>query len=244
MKKIKILFLGCENYPEGFMKGVEKLAASCYNLNYFEESTKEYICSIDPCVAVYDKNTCGCLSERFKDDKDIDAVFVGISPDEQEDRIIGRIEAAIFRQISNNAFLDKLLVSYRRELIDRVLDDLGITPCYSGSLYVRHILNCHAFGDIRGFNGICKRIYPETAKELKMPASSVERSIRFVIKHCWEVSDESTREEYFGSLCGSSGSMPGNREFLMMLSDKLNRMYCDERNAFRSELLEPYSISV
>lgn len=109
------------------------------------------------------------------------------------------------------------------DMIDNALDELGFLSTYSGTPCIRAIMNAICFSKLRCTDSMSKVIYPYIAKRNAVTPESVERNIRTAIKNCWDSSDISVREKYFGKSFCKIISRPTNREFITVLGEYLLR---------------------
>ena len=109
------------------------------------------------------------------------------------------------------------------DIVYKALDDLCFTANYIGTAYIRKSLTGLCMREIKRTDSMCKTVYPYIAMKFNVSSASVERSIRTAIKRCWNSSDESVRVEYFGFAFLNNRDIPTNREFMMILADKLIR---------------------
>lgn len=119
------------------------------------------------------------------------------------------------------------------DLVHTALTELCFTANYTGSAYLKCMLEALCLGKLKPSDSMCKIIYPYIAKEFGVTTSSVERSIRTVIKKCWGNSNDSAHSDYFGIAFSSKMEVPTNREFIMILGNALVR----ETEKYRSEQL-------
>ena len=107
--------------------------------------------------------------------------------------------------------------------INTIVEQLGITANYTGKTYIVETLRALLSGEITEGSAFSKSVYPMLAKKYSVSLASAEHSIRRAIVKSWERMDEESRERFFGSGY-TDGSIPGNREYLMIVYDKLRRM--------------------
>lgn len=108
-------------------------------------------------------------------------------------------------------------------VIYEIVDELGITAKYSGQLYIVDALKAMLNGEISPNSSFSKSVYPLIAKKYNISPASAERSIRHAIVKSWEIIDVSSKNKYFGILYDINKN-PGNREYLLIVYDKLKRM--------------------
>lgn len=102
---------------------------------------------------------------------------------------------------------------------EAVLRALGATNCLSGFQQVIYMVD-RIMEEPTVVSLITKRLYPETAKKFGVSDKSVERSVRTIIRHCWECGD---RELWPIIACRKMDSPPSNAEFLDMLAAFIKR---------------------
>ncbi len=109
-------------------------------------------------------------------------------------------------------------------IIYEIIDELGITANYTGQHYIADILKALINGEITANSSFSKCVYPMIAKKYNVTPSSAERSIRRAIDRSWEHIDKNSKNKYFG-IAYDAGSKPGNREYIMIVYDKIRRMW-------------------
>ena len=106
--------------------------------------------------------------------------------------------------------------------IYEVADELGLTANYSGMTYIIEALKAMISGEISANCSFSKSVYPMIATRFSVSPSSAERSIRRAIVRSWERMEPKYRVKYFGALYDIEKT-PGNREYIMIIYDKLCR---------------------
>lgn len=109
------------------------------------------------------------------------------------------------------------------ELVHNALVDLCFTANYTGAAYLHKSLVALCVSELKRSDSMCKTIYPYIAEVFDVTPSSVERSIRTVIKRCWGNSSDAVHIKYFGFVFSNKRDVPTNREFIMILGDTLIR---------------------
>ncbi|MBP3284119.1 MAG: response regulator [Clostridia bacterium] len=101
--------------------------------------------------------------------------------------------------------------------VSNLLYKLGIPSSVKGYKYVKSALT-KCTKDITLLDGITKQLYPEIAKEFKTTSTSVEHSIRNLVKN----SCENTHTELFSILFGNNLQKNlTNSEFISTISNRL-----------------------
>ena len=119
------------------------------------------------------------------------------------------------------------------DLVHTALSELCFTANYAGTSYLKFMFESFCLDRLKASDSLCKVIYPYAAKEFNVTPSSVERSIRTVIRKCWAISDSKVHSDYFGVGFTSKTDVPTNREFIMILGNTLSR----EAQKYRSQQL-------
>lgn len=109
------------------------------------------------------------------------------------------------------------------EEIYAVLEELGITAKYSGQPYMVDALKALLGGEINPGCSLSKSVYPMIAEKYKISPENAARSIRRTIVRSWANIDPDIKNKYFGILYDGRKN-PGNREYLMIVYDKLKRI--------------------
>lgn len=97
--------------------------------------------------------------------------------------------------------------------VERQLRCLGANGRFTGFSYLIFIV-CRELEESITHRFLTKCIYPETAKFFGVKATSVERGIRTVVKHCWNLKDHQALDNMAGY---HLESIPTNSEFIDML---------------------------
>ena len=99
-----------------------------------------------------------------------------------------------------------------------VLQQLGITKCYSGYDYVLYGIDL-IMNDEHSLSGITKGLYIDIAKKFDTSHTCVERNIRKIIEVIWKHSSKNheTILKFFGS--GHINRKPSNKEFLQYICE-------------------------
>lgn len=108
-------------------------------------------------------------------------------------------------------------------IVHTALNELCFTANYTGSAYLQSSLVALCLSDLKHSDSMCKTIYPYIADQFDVSTASVERSIRTVIKRCWNNSSDEAHVKYFGFIYSKDRGVPTNREFIMILADSLIR---------------------
>lgn len=108
-------------------------------------------------------------------------------------------------------------------IVHTALNELCFTANYTGSAYLQSSLVALCLSDLKHSDSMCKTIYPYIADRFDVSTASVERSIRTVIKRCWNNSSDEAHVKYFGFIYSKDRGVPTNREFIMILADSLMR---------------------
>ena len=108
-------------------------------------------------------------------------------------------------------------------IVHTALNELCFTANYTGSAYLQSSLVALCLSDLKHSDSMCKTIYPYIADQFDVSTASVERSIRTVIKRCWNNSGDEAHVKYFGFIYSKDRGVPTNREFIMILADSLIR---------------------
>lgn len=108
-------------------------------------------------------------------------------------------------------------------IVHTALNELCFTANYTGSAYLQSSLVALCLSDLKHSDSMCKTIYPYIADQFDVSTASVERSIRTVIKRCWNNSSDEAHVKYFGFIYSKNRGVPTNREFIMILADSLIR---------------------
>lgn len=108
-------------------------------------------------------------------------------------------------------------------IVHTALNELCFTANYTGSAYLQSSLVALCLSDLKHSDSMCKTIYPYIADQFDVSTASVERSIRMVIKRCWNNSSDEAHVKYFGFIYSKDRGVPTNREFIMILADSLIR---------------------
>jgi hypothetical protein len=103
---------------------------------------------------------------------------------------------------------------------ERLLRMLGASGTLVGFRYAVYMIN-RVLDDEDMLLLITKRLYPETAKQYGVKASSVERGLRTLIAMCWKRSNAPMFEIIAGR---PVDFMPTNSEFLDMVSSYLRNL--------------------
>lgn len=93
---------------------------------------------------------------------------------------------------------------------EQLLRSLGATGRLKGFFYAVYMIE-QVVKDPLAATLITKRLYPETARHFGISAGAVERSLRTVIRTCWNRSDRDFLEEMAGT---HLYRQPTNGEFL------------------------------
>lgn len=108
-------------------------------------------------------------------------------------------------------------------IVHTALNELCFTANYTGSAYLQSSLVALCLSDLKHSDSMCKTIYPYIADQFDVSTASVERSIRTVIKRCWNNSSDEAHVKYFEFIYSKDRGVPTNREFIMILADSLIR---------------------
>lgn len=108
-------------------------------------------------------------------------------------------------------------------IVHTALNELCFTANYTGSAYLQSSLVALCLSDLKHSDSMCKTIYPYIADQFDVSTASVERSIRTVIKRCWNNSSDEAHVKYFGFIYSKDRGVSTNREFIMILADSLIR---------------------
>ena len=118
------------------------------------------------------------------------------------------------------------MMEERFQYITRVMQQLGMPAHLRGYYYLRDAI-CLVADDIELVGSITKLLYPEVAKKYKSTGVKVERAIRNIIEVCWERGQIALIEELFGYTREDGQKRPTNSEFIVVLADKVRRMYSE-----------------
>ena len=143
------------------------------------------------------------------------------------------IENTNYRTMS---FKDRMILDAIREIGDLkenaeihgmiadALSDACIIPGFYGYTFIYDaILIC-----IRESNKpiqLCKGVYPKVASKNHSTISSVEHSVRKAVNKSWEMSGPAFKIKYFGAFGMLDNRKPTPKEFIITLSDRIERDY-------------------
>ncbi len=156
--------------------------------------------------------------------------------------------AASYEQVCKNVIehLDELTAVRRlvfteieercTQLVADALNELCITPNYSGYAYIRDILTSFVI-EKKEHDFLCKSVYPDIAKRYGTSPGAVERSIRTVVRTSWKRADRTAVTKYLGAQFASGEQSPTNREFLCIVANNISAELEEYKRTLRTELL-------
>ncbi len=171
--------------------------------------TKVYILC-DPFTPYFD------IHSEYKDIYYIDNMY-------KHTDILAKLKYSAVDIVKKDYISRETLYQTADNIVHTALNELCFTANYTGSAYLQSSLVALCLSDLKHSDSMCKTIYPYIADQFDVSTASVERSIRTVIKRCWNNSSDEAHVKYFGFIYSKDRGVPTNREFIMILADSLIR---------------------
>lgn len=137
--------------------------------------------------------------------------------------ILAKLKYSAVNIVKKDYISRETLYQTADNIVHTALNELCFTANYTGSAYLQSSLVALCLSDLKHSDSMCKTIYPYIADQFDVSTASVERSIRTVIKRCWNNSSDEAHVKYFGFIYSKDRGVPTNREFIMILADSLIR---------------------
>ena len=169
--------------------------------------TKVYILC-DPFTPYFD------IHSEYKDIYYIDNMY-------KHTDILAKLKYSAVDIVKKDYISRETLYQTADNIVHTALNELCFTANYTGSAYLQSSLVALCLSDLKHSDSMCKTIYPYIADQFDVSTASVERSIRTVIKRCWNNSSDEAHVKYFGFIYSKDRCVPTNREFIMILADSL-----------------------
>lgn len=171
--------------------------------------TKVYILC-DPFTPYFD------IHSEYKDIYYIDNMY-------KHTDILAKLKYSAVDIVKKDYISRETLYQTADNIVHTALNELCFTANYTGSAYLQSSLVALCLSDLKHSDSMCKTIYPYIADQFDVSTASVERSIRTVIKRCWNNPSDEAHVKYFGFIYSKDRGVPTNREFIMILADSLIR---------------------
>lgn len=118
--------------------------------------------------------------------------------------------------------------SIAERIIQKLLLEIGFTPEYVGSKYIKDAVLALCIGDLSKTDCIYKVTYFYVGRLNDVSPESVERSIRTVINSRWDKSDPEVRIKYFGKAFVNGSKKPTNKKLIFALVDIVSLLIEEE----------------
>lgn len=128
---------------------------------------------------------------------------------------------------------DKLFLFFNEEkkltldkYLDWLLHELGIQSKLKGYTYIKLALKL-CIEDQKYKNNITTYLYPEIAKSENTKSKNVEKAIHKAILNCMNNCNADIIDSYFGYSINIDRGHPTNKDFIITISNKIEKNYID-----------------
>jgi two-component system, response regulator, stage 0 sporulation protein A len=104
--------------------------------------------------------------------------------------------------------------------VTEILHKLAVAPRLTGYKYLKKAI-IDVINDKGMLESITYKIYPSIAKLYKTTPACIERAMRCSIANAWSKCTMETIQQVFGSAYDENKGCPSNREFIVVITDKL-----------------------
>lgn len=111
----------------------------------------------------------------------------------------------------------------QREIIQNLLHDLGMREHLRGYHFLSEALLLTSTSSQNVYEICMGKLFQEVAQKYSSTASRVERDIRYAITTTWNNGNYAFQEELFGYTVHSDSGKPSNREFIILITNRLRR---------------------